>query len=198
MIAHIIINPDNPRPKDDLYRELDKQQIDAKFWPCIRDSNNVVRSINLSHKQIVGFAMEHNIPEVCIMEEDVMFPAPDGWQYFLSNKPAEFDLYLAGAYGLNDAAFARIRNGDGAVQIHNFAGLHCYIINHSYYNRFLSLPPDQHIDNQPGLGRFYVCSPMAALQRPGYSYNAKRTVNYNCDKRGLPPDCIYYGKKENE
>lgn len=197
MIGHIIVNLDNPRPKDDLYHELDKQGIDAKLWPCVRDSNNVVRSINLSHKQIVAFAQEHCIPEICIMEEDVMFPAPDGWQYFLSNKPAEFDLYLAGAYGLNDAAFARIRKGSGAVPIHNFAGLHCYIISESYYNTFLSLPEDQHIDNQPGLGRFYVCSPMAALQRPGYSYNAKRTVNYNCDKRGLPPDCIY-AKKENE
>lgn len=196
MIAHVIINPDNPRPKDFLYSELDMQGITAKFWPCIRDSDSVVRSINLSHKQIVSFAVEHHLPEVCIMEEDVMFTAPDGWQYFLSNKPHEFDLYLGGTYGLNEAAFARISKGLGSVEIHNFAGLHCYIIAEAYYTKFLSLPEEQHIDNQPGLGRFYVCAPFCALQRPGYSYNQKREVDYNCDKRILPPDCIYYGTQQ--
>lgn len=195
MIAHIIINPDNPRPKDDLYSELDRHNISAKFWPCIPDSNDVVRSINLSHKQIVAFAQDHHIPEICIMEEDIMFPASDGWQYFLSNKPQEFDLYLGGAYGLNDVAYARILNNPGAVEVHNFAGLHCYIIHQTYYAKFLSIPDKQHIDNQPGLGRFYVCAPFAALQRPGYSYNAKRDVNYNNDRRILPPECIYYGKE---
>lgn len=195
MIAHIIINPDNPRPKEDLYNELDQQGITAKFWPCIPDSNNVVRSINLSHKQIVSFAKEHNLPEICIMEEDVMFPAPDGWQYFLTNKPHEFDLYLGGAYGLNEAAFARILKRSGSVEVNNFAGLHCYIIRNTYYNKFLSLSENQHIDNQPGMGRFYVCAPFAALQRPGYSYNAKRAVDYNSDRRILPSECIYYGTK---
>jgi hypothetical protein len=196
MIAHIIINPDNHRPKDDLYCELDKHGIDAKFWPCVPDRNNVVRSINLSHKQIVRFAAEHHFHEICIMEEDVMFPVPDGWEYFISNKPTKFDLYLGGAYGLNDTAFNRIANHPGCVEVHNFAGLHCYIINESYYSRFLSIPDEQHIDNQPGLGRFFVCAPFAALQRPGYSYNAKRNVDYNSDKRILPPECIYHGKKD--
>ncbi len=198
MIAHIIINPDNPRPKDDLYLELDRQGITAKFWPCIPDSNDVVRSINLSHKQIISFALQHHIPEICVMEEDIMFPAADGWQYFLMNKPLDFDLYLGGAYGLNDAAFARIKAGQQSVEINNFAGLHCYIVSQSYYKRFLSIPEDQHIDNQPGMGRFFVCAPFAALQRPGYSYNAKRSVDYNCDKRILPPECIYYGKEKNQ
>jgi|ERR1044072_1803234 hypothetical protein len=194
MIAHIIVNPNNPRSKDDLYNELDTQGIDAKFWPCIPDSNDVVRSINLSHKQIVQFAVDHHIPEICIMEEDVMFTAPDSWQYFLDNKPQDFDLYLGGAYGLNEAAYSRIRLHPGSVAIHNFAGLHCYIINETYYDKFLSISENQHIDNQPGMGRFYVCSPFVALQRPGYSYNARREVNYNCDVRVLPPDCIY-GKR---
>lgn len=195
MIAHVIINPNNPRPKDQLYLELDQEGITAKFWPCIEDNNNVVRSINLSHKQIVQFAIDHHIPEICIMEEDIMFTASGGWQYFLDNKPPDFDLYLGGTYGLNEVAFSRIRNNTGPVEIHNFAGLHCYIINESYYSKFLSIPEDQHIDNQPGMGKFYVCSPFVALQRPGYSYNAKRNVDYNCDKKVLPIECLYYGKR---
>lgn len=191
MIAHIIINPVRPIPNSTLEAELDRQGIDAKFWPCIYDSNNVVRSIGLSHKQIIEFAVKHQIPEICIMEEDVWFPADDGWKYFLANKPDEFDLYLGGAYGLNHRALSKIKNREGAIPIHNFAGLHCYIINESYYGKFLSLPEDKHIDDQPGLGRFFVCAPFAALQAPGWSSNSRTNVNYNTD---LDPECVYYGK----
>ncbi len=195
MIAHIIINPNKPIPNATLYNELDRHGIDAKFWEPIYDSQNVVRSINLSHKQIVRFAVEHHLPEICIMEEDVMFTAKDGWFYFLANKPESFDLYLGGAYGLNDKAWDRIANTKGAVLINNFAGLHCYIINESYYEKFLGLPDDIHIDNQPGMGVFYVCAPMPALQHPGWSSNAQQHVNYNGDPRVLPPKCIYYGQE---
>jgi hypothetical protein len=194
MIAHIIVNPARPVSNETLYQELDRQGIDAKLWEPVHDKDSVVRSINLSHKQIVQFAVEHHIPQICIMEEDVMFPASDGWQYFQANIPDEFDLYLGGAYGLNETAFNRIRKHPGAIPIHNFAGLHCYIINNTYYDRFLSLPENRHIDDQPGLGRFFVCAPFAALQHPGWSSNARRTVDYNCDERMLPKDCIYYGK----
>lgn len=193
MIANVIINPFRPTPNTTLEVELTQQKIDTKIWPCVPDNQDVVRSISLSHKQIIAFAKEHHLPEVCIMEEDVMFPSPDGWQYFLENKPANFDLYLGGAYNLNEAAYKRIREQSGPVEIHNFAGLHCYIINESYYDKFLSIPEDKHIDDQPGMGRFYVCAPFAALQHPGWSANARCRVDYNCDKRILPPECIYYG-----
>lgn len=123
-----------------------------------------------------------------------MFPADDGWQYFLRNKPDKFDLYFGGIYGLNELAITKIQNTAGAVPIHNFAGLHCYIISENYYDKFLSLPEDKHIDDQPGLGSYYVCAPMAALQRPGWSSNAQRPVDYNCNPRILPPECIYHGK----
>jgi hypothetical protein len=198
MIAHIITNPTRPVVNETLYWELDRQGIDAKFWEPVYDSNDVVRSISLSHKQIVRFAIEHHLPEICIMEEDVMFPAPDGWQYFQRNKPDHFDLYLAGAYGLNRQALIHVAEGNGAVPIHNFAGLHCYIINHTYYERFLAMPENKHIDDQPGLGKFYVCAPFAALQHPGWSSTARRPVDYNCDKSILPPECIYYGNKSKE
>lgn len=194
MIAHILINPYRPVPNATLYAELDRHGIDAKFWEPVYDSQDIVRSINLSHKRIVQFAVDHYLPEICIMEEDVMFPAPDGWQYFQANKPSSFDLYLGGTYGLNKKALDRVADGAGPVEIHNFAGLHCYIINNSYYTKFLSLPEDKHIDDQPGLGLFYVCAPFAALQYPGWSSNARRTVDYNCDERSLPQKCIYYGK----
>jgi hypothetical protein len=193
MIAHVIVNPYRPVPNTTLYNELDRQGIDAKIWQGIHDPNDVVRGIGLSHKQIVQFAVDHHLPQICIMEEDVWFPAGDGWLYFQQNIPKIFDLYLGGAYGLNQTALTRIQRKAGSVEVNNFAGLHCYIINDSYYEKFLSLPENKHIDDQPGMGKFYICAPMAALQYPGWSSNARRSVDYNCNKGMLPDECIYYG-----
>jgi|SRR5688572_31154360 len=191
MNAHIILDPFRAQTNETLEKELETQGINGRIWPAIHDSNSVVKSINLSHKMIVAFAKAQNFPEICILEEDVMFIAPDGWQYFLANKPEKFHLYLGGCYGLNDEAYKRIANTPGSTQINNFAGLHCYVIHESYYDKFLSMPDDIHIDNQPGMGVFYVCSPMAALQHPGWSSNHKVKVDYNTS---IPKECIYYGK----
>lgn len=195
MKTHVIVDATRPRANVTLETEMQSQGINWETWPIVQDKDNVVRSINLSHKQIVAYAQYYELPEVCIMEEDVMFTAPDSWQYFLSNKPVEFDLYLAGVYGLNETAYNNIAENPGAVEINNFAGLHCYIIRARYYSTFLSLPDNIHIDNQPGLGVFYVCAPFAALQHPGWSANARAMVDYNCDPKSLPPKCIYYGKR---
>lgn len=194
MKPHVIVNPYRPHPNVTLENELDRQGIDAKFWEPIYDPSNVVRSINLSHKQIVQFAKDHHLPQICIMEEDVWFPANNGWHYFLENTPFDFDLYLAGTYGLNRLALDRVAAGQGPVEINNFAGLHCYIISGAYYDKFLSLPENKHIDDQPGLGLFYVCAPFAALQHPGWSSTQRCIADYNCDPKSLPSECIYYGK----
>lgn len=194
MIAHVIINPNRHLPNMTLEAELDRQRIDAKIWNCIPDSGSAMRSINLSHKQIVQFAKDHNLPEICIMEEDVMFPAKDGWQYFLANKPDNFDLYLAGAYTQDFETLAKVATSQKPVQINRFAGLHCYIIDQGFYDKFLAIPVEQHIDNIDGLGTYYACAPFAALQHPGWSANYKSTVDYNCDPNILE-NCTYYGKR---
>lgn len=193
MTAHIIIDINKPvtHTPDTLEKELAEQGITGKIWVGIHDPASVVRSINLSHKMIVAYAKEQGLPEICIMEEDVMFLAPGAWQHFLDNRPKYFDLYLAGCYGLNQEAYKRIAEGNGATRINNFAGLHCYIINETYYDKFLDMPEDMHIDNQPGMGVFYVCSPFAALQHPGYSANNRVKVNYNSKiLKDAPQNCL--------
>lgn len=193
MTAHIIIDINKPvtSTPDTLEKELEEQGIKGKIWVGVHDPTSVVRSINLSHKTIVAHAKESRLPEICIMEEDVMFLAPSAWQFFLDNKPKHFDLYLAGCYGLNQEAYKRVADGCGATRINNFAGLHCYIINETYYDKFLDMPEDTHIDNQPGMGVFYVCSPFAALQHPGYSANNRMPVNYNTKiLKDAPQNCL--------
>jgi len=137
---------------------------------------SVAHCINASHKNLVALAKFHNLEEVCIMESDVMFPAEDGWEWFLRNKPRFYDLYLGGTYG----EFMLMSDGETNV-VQRPAGFHCYMIHSSYYDRFLSTPDDSHIDDAQTGGIYKVCYPFAALQRPGYSSNAKKEVNYNHD-----------------
>lgn len=199
MKVFIIQDECRPVPNETIHDECTLQSIDELYIAAFHDSSNVVRSINLSHKKIVDLAKINRWPEVCILEEDVMFLGLGAWNYFLANKPKEFDLYLGGCYGLNQQAYERIAEGAGPVQINNFAGLHCYIINESYYDTFLSLPEDRHIDDQPGMGRFYVCSPFIALQHPGWSSNCREKVNYHRNfRKELPFNCLYSWERISE
>lgn len=181
MKAHIIINPNRAVPNTTLQGELTTQNIVPEYWEAIPDANNVVRSINLSHKQIVKFAKEYYLPKICIMEEDVMFTHHDAFAHFLLHIPDYFDLYLGGAYGLNQMALNRLKKEQDTAtpEIHNFRGLHCYIIHENFYDRFLDTPEDRHIDDQPGRGVFKVLYPFVALQHPGWSSNARKEQNYN-------------------
>lgn len=151
-----------------MMEELERQGIDDfEIWPCIMYPD-VVQSINASHKMIVQDAKEKGLPECFIAEDDVMFPAADGWEYFLRNKPEQYDIYLGGTY---------------VVPVSNniICGFHLYSVSANFYDRFLSIPDFEHIDTAANNlnGNWKFCYPMAAIQRPGFSANGKRKVNYN-------------------
>lgn len=173
---------DNRRSErfDPLMEELTRQGIDDYvIWNCV-EHPDVVTSINLSHKQIVGDAMHRGLPYVCIAEDDLFFPAPDGWRYFLDNVPETYDLYAAATY---------------VDDIHNknlLCGFHLYIVSEKFYEQFLSIPDNKHIDTRISDldGDFHVCRPFAALQRVGWSANHKVVCNYNGN---LTKGDIYYG-----
>jgi hypothetical protein len=121
------------------------------------------------------------LPMACIMEDDIHFPASDGWRYYLANMPETFDLYSGGTY-VNDSGN---RN--------RLCGFHCYTVNETFYDRFLSIPDAVHIDSYMDewvSGIYSVCRPMAALQRAGFSANNRCHVDYNTI---LNPNDIYTG-----
>lgn len=187
MLAHIIVDPNRPPGNWTLYNDLVRHGIEHRYWCAIPDAHSVIRSINMSHKQIVQHAIDEKLPEILIMEEDVMFTAPGAFEYFLANKPDRFDLYLAGAYGLSDMS-KYLESNTRVIPIANFAGLHCYIIGENYYEKFMETPSDFHIDDQPNKGKFFVCFPFAALQYPGWSSNNRKMVNYN---ESIPKNYLY-------
>lgn len=169
---------DNRRSErwEPLMQELFRQGImDYKIWPPVEDTNNVIRSINLSHKQIVQDAKDRGLKETAIAEDDVFFPSPDGWKYFLRKKPPYYELYLGGCYspikhGWDEAPYSYTQNP---------VGLHMYLIHERYYDTFLATDEMSHIDTAQESIAIKVCYPMAALQRPGFSANNRDHADYN-------------------
>lgn len=139
-------------------------------------TNDVVNSINISQKEIIKKARERGEKEVCIMEHDIWFPRETGWRYFMENKPSDYDIYLGGSYLID----CTIEYKSPITKVNSYVGHHCIIVHEKYYDKFLETPEDSHIDTaQQGKGDFYLCYPMPALQRPGFSMNNKTMVDYN-------------------
>lgn len=182
---NVIFDERRSEKLDPLVGEFIRQGIKSyEIWPCILRPN-VVKAINASHKMIIEYAKENKLDEVCIAEDDLMFPNENGWDYFLSNKPKDFDVYIAGNYLINNPHEYQ----SPLIKVKEWVGNHLIIVHEKYYDRFLSVPDDDHIDTaQSGLGDFYVCFPYAALQRSGWSSNNHAVVNYNAN---LQPEWIY-------
>ena len=152
-----------------LMKELESQNIDNyRIWTPVADKDSVVRSINLSHKQIVSWAKKMGLKEVCIAEDDLQFTAPGAWEYFLSQKPDDYDIYLACTY------IPPISNNA-------ICGFHLYMVNERFYDTYLSMAEDKHIDTEANSleGKFVFCYPFPALQRACWSANNRAVVNYN-------------------
>jgi len=179
MTLHIIHLPERIDRLELLQKELEQESItDYKIWNGIVDPSKTARGISRSHKQIVRFALENGLTEVLIGEDDLHFTAPGAFAYFMSQKPTDYDIYLGGpSHGKLDAA----------NKVNDFAGLLLYVIHHRFYETFLSIPENQHIDR--GLrykGEFIVCNPWPVIEHSGYSDNLKEY----CDSS------IFYGHRK--
>ncbi len=185
MIVNVILDSRFPEKQVNVNNELLRQGIsECKIWDCVV-LPDVISAINASHKMVVRWAKENKQKEVIIFEDDICFPNENGWQFFLDNKPTNFDVYIGGTYLISNEHnwIPRI------VKVNEWVGSHCVIIAEKYYDTFLSLPDNQHIDTiNKGKGDFYVCFPFAAIQREGYSSNNKTVVNYNTT---VPKGYIY-------
>ena len=161
-----------------LMEELKRQGIeDFKIWEAITDRKTVVESINASHKMIVRWAKENDMEEVLIGEDDLMIPNENGFKYFMDNKPESYSIYLGGSYLIDN----RIEYKAPNVVVPEWAGNQLVMIHKRYYDTFLNLPDEAHIDSvQRSFGRYVLCFPMVALQRPARSANHQNEiVNYN-------------------
>ena len=172
IVPHIICNPKLTVRKDVLIKELARQGIEEyKLWPSIHLPHAPSRtSISRAHKQIVEWAANEGLEEVAIFEDDIWFPSPDGWQYFISKKPRFYDLYLSGI------TRGEIING----KVLRYTGQFGYFIHEKFYDTFLRTDEKLDIDGaQSGRGDFHVCYPFAAFCYPGWSANQGGVMDYS-------------------
>ncbi len=162
-----------PRRQDrrDLFEVMAKEQgIEYVFQPGVSEFAIPAKNISEAHRACVLRSKMAGAPLALIMEDDCWFPAADGYAHYLRNMPADFDLYLGGAYGAAE---------DEHGVTWSFCGLHCYVVHARFYDTFLGVDPLDHIDHAlRGLGRYVVCQPYAAIQRSGYSDNTGTTADY--------------------
>lgn len=153
-----------------LLNELERQGIsEYEFWDGVY-LPSVKASINAAHKQIVELARLAEYPEVCIAEDDFVGTHPGSWEYFLSQRPKEYDIYLSMVY-LGDIIEGRVRD---------FTGMTMYCVSQKFYDTFLSVDPSEHIDRAlAGLGDYHVCHPFAFIQRNGFSSNTGKMEEYD-------------------
>lgn len=171
---NIISNPQRTVRVDRLHNEMKRQGIaDYKMWPSVHIPTKPTRTaISQAHKQIVRWALIEELEEVCIFEDDIWFPAGDGFKYFIDNKPkVPYDLYLGGV--------ARGKIDENKMTA-RYTGQFCYFIHSDFYTTFLSADENLDIDGaMSGLGKYFVCDPMAAFCYPGWSDNTHGAMNYN-------------------
>ena len=155
-----------------LLTQLNLQGItDYKIWNGIVNPIIPAKGISQAHKQIVRYAKENQFPEVLIAEDDLKFTDRGAFDFFLKNKPNDFDLYLASIY------FGEIKNDSS---VNGFSGLTFYIVKEKYYDTFLSRPEHDNLDRlMENTGKFIVCRPFTIIQENGFSDNVKRYCNYD-------------------
>lgn len=150
---------------------MNEQDITTyKVWDGVHDVNRV-RAINKAHKQIVQYAKENQLPEVCIMEDDCVFLGKGAFDYYLQNKPIDYDIWLGGLSNLLK------REND---YITDFRGMTLYTVHEKFYDAFLSVPETVNIDaGLKELGKYFLCPKIIVSQRAGYSYHKKRHKDYS-------------------
>ncbi len=188
----IIYNSYRPEKYDLFMAELKRQRIDDfEIFYCEQNQNhNMVERISESFKTVIREAKERGDTEICIFEDDIMFPNENGWEYFIKNKPEIYDCYIGGSYLVDN----RIDYNGTKVRVDEWVGNHCILIHERYYDTWLNTDSKEHCDrSQKGLGLFYLCFPMIGLQRPGYSANRgdNHIVNYNPLITDFHPEYIY-------
>ena len=169
MIANIIHVSKQTNRLETLMKELEVQKIsDYKIWEGIVIENIPFLGVARSHKQIINWAKMNGLPEVLILEDDIKYLGAGAFQYFIENKPKNFDLYLGSVFHGNIKA-------DGSVE--DFAGLTMYIAKQGFYDTFLALNEMNNIDRELAhKGRYIVCDKMVCSQWGGYSENKKTFV----------------------
>jgi GR25 family glycosyltransferase involved in LPS biosynthesis len=183
MEVYVIHNRERKDRLESFINECQTQGIkDVTFFPAIF-ADKPQTGIAIAHANCVLDAKNKGLEQVCIMEDDVQFTAPEAFNHFLNlynSVPKEADIFLSGI-----STGTPTKHSNGIARVNEFSGLHCYIINAKAYDRFLSCPRGKHIDRwlgnriSGGKMNVFTAYPMVAIQHNGYSDNKKQVKDYS-------------------
>ncbi len=151
-----------------LTDELKEQKISRYvLW----EGEEVIKSrrtgVTRSHKRIVQDAKNKNLDYVLIAEDDIRFFGVGAWKFYLKNTPKKFDIYFGMVY---------VGDFDNKNRIHSVcSGFTLYCVHKRFYDVFLSVPDDCHIDQT--ITSFHkthlmiVCNPFVCEQNGTFSDN---------------------------
>lgn len=154
-----------------LLNELMKEGItDYLIWPGVI-KQEPKHGISQAFKNVVAWAKSCGDKMIAIAEDDICFYGNGGaWEYFLKNIPDDFDIYTGSYY-----------SGDHNEQlvVKGFRGMTLTIIHERFYDRFLSIPENCHIDGGCAIsGAVIKVSPLfVAYQMISYSEQRKRMAD---------------------
>jgi hypothetical protein len=182
MILNVIHKSSRTDRRTLLEAEMVRQGIDLVVWhEAITDCKKVHTSIGESHKNVVRFAQEKGLPMVCIAEDDLYFPAEDGWRHFLNKIPKDFYLYLGGAYSydINISTY-----GFNYATVKKWSGMHLYVVHQRFYSGFLAADTEKYnieqamkVQLQSNNQQANICWPFAAVQAETPSDNIKGKIH---------------------
>ena len=182
MLAHIIHSQNRPERLENIVKQSEEQGFEFRLWDAVIDENPI-RGCSLAHKQIVKWAKLMGQSAVWILEDDCVFTDRGAADEFLKLIPDSYQVYTGGMYGTH-----KFHEGNVPHYMYpkTITGLHCYVVNSSYYDRFLALDENLHIDRAISEDcerlEIVLSDPLYALQMPGYSDMSKQQVDYNNDK----------------
>ncbi|HET7118429.1 MAG TPA: hypothetical protein VFI29_18175 [Hanamia sp.] len=167
---NIIHLPHRIDRKQSIIRELSEQGISRfKFWQGFLNSRDPAFGISESHKQIVQDAKNRKLATVIIAEDDIYFTAPGAFNYFCENQPLDYDLYLGAI------SYGKINSNQ---IVSNFSGLLLYQVHERFYDKFLDMPPDQHLDRAlRGKGLYEVCPAFVVVENNSLSDNSGKEID---------------------
>lgn len=167
-----------PSRKDSACDELIYNGVDFEVFDAIT-KGDVVDNIANSFKQVIRDNYEKD--SVLIFEDDIKFSSSKSvktWEKCVSVLPEDCDILLGGCYTLS-----YVKHSDMLLKASDFRSLHCVLFNKKCYDKVLAHKVN-HLDYylstliKEGLN-VYVCNPMIAIQKEGYSFNKGKEVNYS-------------------
>lgn len=160
-----------------LLKEIEGQSepIQISFFEGVHEKKNTKKAICEGHQRIVKFAQENNLPNIIICEDDLRFTSPNSFKYFLSQIPKSYDIFCAMTYVCTKKEENRLLGPFSG-------GLTLYSVHSRFYEAFLEINPNVHLDRYLGEispdFEIYECPLVPAFQSGGLSDRSNQVMSY--------------------